>query len=223
MISNQPVVGDSASWLDIMLCGLVALMTELQEMNRMCFLDKHIKKKNRPLRQQMHRVVLFWSRETLQRGWLHGGRLGWPHPQIEFQNRDKKSCPLVAGCRTALVVPAVMTPEKIPKIWIHSLSQPLYKDIPWIFGRERINYLPRLAVRILLSLHFQSCRHSAHVGWQRDSSQSLRNSVEKMGCLPRYLSGCIKALRDLEALQGGWRMKMNHRWDLNVRLKRNSI
>lgn len=35
-------MGDSASRLDIMLCGLAALMTEQQEMNRMCFLDKHV-------------------------------------------------------------------------------------------------------------------------------------------------------------------------------------
>lgn len=73
IILNQPFVGDSASWLDIMMCGLAAMMTEQQEMNRMCFLDKHIAKKTNP--QTFVSTDAPWgSFLKLQREWLQGSR-----------------------------------------------------------------------------------------------------------------------------------------------------
>lgn len=53
-------------------------------------------------------------------------------------------------------------------------------------------------------------QNSEHVGQQRQYLQSLRNSMERMGCLLSYLVSRTKALRDLEIPRGRWRVKMKH-------------
>lgn len=56
----------------------------------------------------------------------------------------------------------------------------------------------------------QSPQNSEHVGQQRRYLQSLRNSMERMGCLLSYLARSTKALRDLEIPRGRWGVKMKH-------------